>query len=443
MALNTRLQLKQAQSLSLTPQLLQSIRLLQMTRQELEQFLSGEAEKNPFLEVKLDSSRDVNFRQAASGSGEGFDFTQVPESRSLRQHVREQIALTFPDKRRLAIAFALADNLDDDGYLRFDKKAFCTEMGFAADEVDRVWATCKGFDPAGIFASDLRECLSLQLLAARRLTPAFQLLLARLDLLAQRDYGKIARLCGVGSAQLADMVKIIRSLSPRPGHAFSQDNAIPVIPDVIVSRSQEGDWRVEIEDSALPRVLLDRSYARRVSRNMNSVEKQFVADCLQNGSWLSRSLDQRMRTILAVATEIVRQQQRFFDLGVSGLRPLNLKVVAEAIGMHESTVSRVTSNKYMMTPRGLFELRYFFTGAVNGTDGADAHAAQSVRDQIRRLIDQESPDHILSDDMLVDALKKEGVDIARRTVAKYREAMDIPSSVQRRREKRLNRTLNG
>jgi RNA polymerase sigma-54 factor len=263
-----------------------------------------------------------------------------------------------------------------------------------------------------------------------------QMLLANLELVARRDHSALKRVCGVDDDDLADMLYEIKSLNPKPGNAFGQVTVQPVIPDVLVRAGPDGDWIVELNSGTLPRVLVNQSYYATVTRRRPSdKDRAYLAECMQTANWLVKSLDQRARTILKVATEIVRQQDGFLAHGVQHLRPLNLKTVAEAIGMHESTVSRVTSNKYMATTRGIFELKYFFTAAIASAGGGDAFSAEAVRHRIRRLIDDESAADVLSDDTIVKVLRDSGIDIARRTVAKYREAMRIPSSVQRRRDK--------
>ena len=335
------------------------------------------------------------------------------------------------------IAGELADGLDEAGYLRAEPGEIAERLGTSEAEVLDVLAVCQTFDPAGIFARDLCECLTMQLKARDRFDPAIEMLLANLDLLARRDFPSLRRLCSVDEEDMLDMVAEIRALDPRPGLAFSTGSTETIVADVIVRPASDGSWQIELNADALPRVLVDQVYFAQVSgRTKNPAEKEFLADCLQSANWLTRSLDQRAKTILKVASEIVRQQDAFLINGVRHLRPLNLRTVADAIGMHESTVSRVTANKYMLTPRGVFELRYFFTAAIASAAGGDAHSSEAVRDRIRQMIDEERPVDVLSDDAIVDMLRKNGVDIARRTVAKYREGMNIPSSVQRRREKR-------
>ena len=263
-------------------------------------------------------------------------------------------------------------------------------------------------------------------------------LLANLELLANRNLAALKRAVGVEMDELAEMIQEIKRLNPKPGLKFGSVQMQPVVPDVIVRPASDGGWHVELNSDTLPRVLVNRTYYTRVSQSSSaSKDKDYLLECLQTANWLVKSLDQRARTILKVAEQIVRQQDGFFTHGVQHLRPLNLKTVADAITMHESTVSRVTSNKYVATPRGIFELKYFFTSSIASADDGEAHSSEAVRFRIKQLIDNERADEILSDDKLVEKLKGESVDIARRTVAKYREAMRIPSSVQRRRDKRM------
>ncbi|MFC0210649.1 RNA polymerase factor sigma-54 [Chelativorans intermedius] len=482
MGLSPSLHLRQSQSLVMTPQLLQSIRLLQLTRGELEQFIAGEIERNPLLEheaggeepaaagepapragaeamaERLDSSLENLFpddpgRREAIGpdlsaqwrsaggnglaTGEAWDLEAVAAAPiTLGAHVQEQIAFAFQSPQERLLAQELADGLDEAGYLSVDLAEIAERTGADRPLLDRVLATCQTFDPPGLFARSLAECLALQLKARDRLDPAMQALLSHLDLLARRDFAGLKRLCGVDEEDLVEMLAEIRALDPKPGTAFTRAPADPVVPDVFVRRAAEGGWVVELNQEALPRVLVNQAYYATVSARADQAEKAFLSECLQSANWLVRSLDQRARTILKVAGEIVRRQDAFLLHGVRHLRPLKLRDVAEAIGMHESTVSRVAANKYMMTPRGLFELRYFFTAALAAADGGEAHSAEAVRERIRRLIEAEDAGNVLSDDALVAALREDGIEVARRTVAKYREAMNIPSSVQRRREKK-------
>ncbi|TPJ80925.1 RNA polymerase factor sigma-54 [Mesorhizobium sp. B2-6-2] len=502
MALAAKLQLRQSQSLVMTPQLMQSIRLLQLTHVELERFIDEEIERNPLLEraepqddaagdlsqksealpekdtegdwfegemewsaeaisQKLDSSLEnlfpddpgtserlgpdltAQWKSAAGGgagaaSSEGFDVGDIAAAAiTLRDHVGEQIALASLSPGERLIAGELAEGLDEAGYLRTELDEIAVRLGTDGATVARVLGVCQTFEPAGLFARDLAECLSLQLAVRDRLDPAMKALVANLELLARRDFHTLKRICGVDEEDLLDMLAEIRALDPRPGLAFSGGASDAIVADVEVRAANDGSWAVELNADTLPRVLVDNVYFARISSHAkDQAEKEFLAECLQNANWLTRSLDQRAKTILKVASEIVRQQDAFLVHGVRHLKPLNLRTVADAIGMHESTVSRVTANKYMLTPRGVFELRYFFTASIASAEGGEAHSSEAVRDRIKQMIDEEKPIDVLSDDAIVDMLKESGVDIARRTVAKYREGMNIPSSVQRRREKR-------
>lgn len=491
MALSARLEVRQGQGLVITPQLQQAIKLLQMSNLELEAFVETELERNPLLqreegEAAADEARDsepsavteehaadaearaeldvthdaaspgeratgdapevadaggaVDWSRAGSGGsfdhdGELGDGAFVREE-TLVEHLQAQLAASGLQGADALIADVLIDAVDDAGYLRAELDEVAERLGCDLSRVERVLAVVQGFDPVGVAAREVRECLMLQLKDRNRYDPAIGALLDNLPLLAKRDLATLKRVCDVDDEDLREMIAEIRALSPRPGAAFpSGEAATPVQPDVYVREGAGGLWHVELNTDTLPRLLVDQRYHARVSGQARSdQEKTFVSDCLAQANWLMKSLDQRARTILKVSSEIVRQQDAFLAYGVEHLRPLNLKTVADAIGMHESTVSRVTSNKYMATPRGLFEMKFFFTSAIAATEGGEAHSAESVRHKIKQLIDGETREEdVHSDDRIVDILKAAGVDIARRTVAKYREAMRIPSSVDRRR----------
>lgn len=505
MALSANLQLRQTQSLVMTPQLIQSIKLLQLTHLELAQFVEREVERNPLLELagsESDAASDTGGERddgdAGTEAASGGDWTErgvtaegetladrmdtsyenvfpddganetapapefldcwksmpgangasacevhdldrfVAPRHGLREHVGEQIAMSFRLAEERALAVQLADRLDEAGYLHVDLAELAELTAVPPAGIEAVLATLQTFDPPGLFARSLKECLAIQLRQRDRLDPAMAALLDNLELLARRDFAALGRICGVKSEDLVDMLAEIRALDPKPGMAFQSTQSEAIVPDVIVRPAAEGGWRVELNPQTVPRVLVDRNYYAHVCGlgSVDEKDREFLTQCLNSANWLTRSLDQRARTITRVASEIVRRQDAFLAHGPTHLRPLNLRAVAEATGMHESTVSRVTSNKYMMTPRGMFELKYFFTVSIASTSGSEAHSAEAVRQAIRRLVAAESADAVLSDDDIVRQLKSEGVDIARRTVAKYREAMHIPSSVSRRREKR-------
>jgi len=354
----------------------------------------------------------------------------------LRSHLIAQAQIDIPDDVERLIFLRLLDALDENGRLTIDLAALADELGCAPERVDDVLNRAQRMDPTGVFARDLKECLALQLRELDRLDPAMATLLEHLDVLADRDVDKLRKLCGVDDEDLMEMVAEIRALDPLPGQQWAGEAATVVAPDILMRAKPGGGWHIELNADTLPRVLVNTHYYTSVVKSVrDKTEREFVGECWQAANWLVKSLHQRANTILKVAGEIVRQQENFFIFGVEHLKPLVLRDVAEKIAMHESTVSRVTANKYMATPRGMYELKYFFTASIQGADGRDAHSAEAVRHRIRALIDAEQPKAVMSDDAIVDALRGQGVDIARRTVAKYREAMRIPSSVQRRRMK--------
>ena len=506
MAVTQRLEVRQSHALVMTPQLMQAIKLLQLSNLDLAAYVEGELERNPLLERAGDgvedrheADRDALPAVAAGGDAsfggapargrsadlEGIaarartavDHEDVPPadtdaatSRSngdapvrsewagtgpggrddgdynleafvsaettLADHLAEQLVVAISDPVRRMIGQHLIDLVDESGYLGGDLAAVGERLGAPPAEVEAVLAILQGFDPPGVCARSLEECLALQLRERDRFDPAMATLVAHLDLLARRDLPALRRICRVDDEDLSDMIAEIRQLNPKPGLAFGSTPVQPIVPDVFVRSALDGGFVVELNSDTLPRVLVNQSYHAEVARTAKGEkDKAYLADCLQSATWLIRALDQRAKTILKVSTEIVRQQHAFFVHGVQHLRPLNLKTIAEAIDMHESTVSRVTANKYMATSRGIFELKYFFTSAIAAADGGEAHSAEAVRDRIRRLIDAEGPDDVLSDDTIVEKLRAAGIGIARRTVAKYREVMRIPSSVRRRREK--------
>ncbi len=496
MALTPRLELRQGQSLVMTPQLQQAIKLLQMSNLELQAFVESELEKNPLLErdesreapaggaaseerdvasaLKDDASAEARLAtldtdldnvyqgearadaenraqmapsdsswaslkptRAVSLDQEGLDIgATLTRETTLAEYLTEQLMLAIADPADRLIGQNLVGMVNEAGYLTSDPAAVAEMLGTSVAHVERVLSVLQGFDPAGVFARDLKECLKLQLKEHDRLDPAMMILVDHLDLVAKRDFAGLKSLCRVDADDIRDMIAELRRLNPKPGHVFGSEPVQPVVPDVSVRPAPDGTWLIELNNDTLPRVLVNNRYMAQVSRGaVRDEDRTYLSECYANATWLVRSLDQRAKTILKVAREIVRQQDAFLVNGVQQLRPLNLKTVAEAIEMHESTVSRVTSNKYMATPRGILELKYFFTTAINSAEGGEAHSAESVRHRLRELIERETSANILSDDTLVDMLKAEGVDIARRTVAKYRESLGIPSSVQRRREK--------
>jgi RNA polymerase sigma-54 factor len=507
MAFGPRLEFRQTQSLVITPQLLQAIKLLQLSTIELASYVEGELERNPLLErvddpdsapiaapeflpeapagpvegdwasdelrtdrqsIETDIGTDLSnaFPDEAanpatngpserdgptlpsldggtrlSGGGgidgdDGLFDTLADRGVSLHDHLERQAMAVLTTTADRGIALAIIESIDAAGYLGESAADIAARLGVELEDVESVLAVIQQCEPVGIGARTLAECLTLQLRERNRFDPAMAALVDRLDLLAKRDFQQLKRFCRVDDEDLAEMVGEIRRLDPKPGLIFGGDPVQSVTPDVFVRAASDGGWAVELNSDALPRVIANRSYYARISKTKDKDGKSFIDEAWASANWLTRSLEQRAKTILKVASEIVRQQDMFFMHGVQHLKPLNLKTIAEAVSLHESTISRVTSNKHMATPRGLFEMKYFFTAAIAGAAGEDAHSAEAVRCRIRQLIEAENPANVLSDDAIVGALKGQGVDIARRTVAKYREAMRIPSSAARRREKK-------
>ncbi|MGH6877722.1 MAG: RNA polymerase factor sigma-54 [Rhizomicrobium sp.] len=493
MALTQRLELRQGQALVMTPQLQQAIKLLQLSNLELSAFVDQELERNPLLEREdgadaeseprdapdmpesdgqlletalasadfskaegLDAEREDVFAEDASpplanapladwtslrnGQGAGGDESlferNFAQTLTLQDHLLAQLAIAGLDAGWRLIGVALIDAIDEAGYLRAETGDIAARLGAEQHDVEKILCVVQGFDPTGAGARNLSECLALQLGEKGRLDPAMKTLLSHLDLVARRDIGSLCARCGVDAEDISDMIAELQELTPKPGLAFGSEPVQAVVPDVYVREAPDGSWHVELNSETLPRLLINaRYYATVAGRARDKESRTYLTECLNSANWLVKSLDQRARTILKVASEIVRQQDAFLTHGVRHLRPLNLRTIADAISMHESTVSRVTSNKYVSTPRGIFELKYFFTAAIQATNGAEAHSAEAVRDRIRDLIANEAAAQILSDDGIVAILTGDGIAIARRTVAKYREAMRIPSSVERRRLK--------
>jgi RNA polymerase sigma-54 factor len=496
MSLAPRLDLRQSQSLVMTPQLQQAIKLLALSNLEVETFIAEEIERNPLLEASreeeggereggdepiaaeraepagsdelivagesagetldvdfaaetfhhdsasdsvgsLDGGLGLNVGGGAGAGEDGPDFDSLAASDlTLAEHLMAQAGavVTGPD---MFIAAHLIDQIDECGYLSVSLLDVANRLGVPLARVEVVLGVIQTFDPTGVGARNLAECIALQAKEADRYDPAMARLIDNLDLVARGALPQLKRICGVDDEDLADMIRELRNYDPKPGCRYGGDPVQGVVPDIFVARRATG-WAVEINAATLPRVLINRAYYVELSAGpQNKASKSWLSDAMASANWLVKALDQRQRTIIKVASEIVKQQEAFFLNGVAHLKPLTLARVADAIEMHESTVSRVTSNKYLSCARGLFELKYFFTSGIASADGGDAVSAEAVKSAIRALIAAEDPKRILSDDTLVDMLRDKGFDIARRTVAKYREALGIGSSVQRRRQKAL------
>jgi RNA polymerase sigma-54 factor len=505
MSISPKLMMRQSQSLVMTPQLLQAIKLLQFSTVELQDYVEAELEKNPLLErdarsdeaplmpddrpdpnpaaiepgdwaredlpadrATLERETGTDFENAfpdeavadqalpqpdspfwnlSGGSGRGPSLDDddpnleayCAAASTLHEHLENQLGCTDTDDLTRMIAAQIIDQIDQTGYLLESLPDMAQRLGVPESRCALALEIVQGFDPVGVGARNLAECLRIQLREKDRLDPAMACLVDHLDLLAKREFGQLRRLCGIDEEDLADMIAEIRRLDPKPGLIFGATQVNPVTPDVFVRATPDGGWQVDLNSDALPRVVANKTfYARVAGKGAEKEVRAFLDEAWTNANWIVRSLEQRARTILKVASEIVRQQDAFFTYGVAHLRPLNLKMIADAVSLHESTISRVTANKFMATPRGLFEMKYFFTTAIASADGGAAVSSEAVRFHIKQLIDQEEAHAVLSDDAIVDKLKTLGIDIARRTVAKYREGLGIASSSVRRREKIAN-----
>lgn len=512
MALAQKLVMRQSQSLVMTPQLSQSIKLLALSNIDLSAFVSEELERNPFLErdaakddgpgdnrtsefekqpekpetvqdltsnTELETSAQSlaenlgtsienvypdeqdyitanapkkegpgpadDYRTSSTGlpvssSASAHDRTVADfsaDTETLRDHLMSQLSMANISPAINLLCADIIQNLDDSGYLSVELDNIAERLGAHLDDTHTALSLIQSFEPIGVGARNLKECLSLQLKDKDRLDPGMKAILDNLELLAKRDFATLSKICGLELEDLHDALGEIQSLDPKPGTVFEDNPIQHVAPDIFVTEANDGSWKIELNSQTLPRVLINENYVTEVSGKIEkSNDKEFMAECLQTASWLTKSLDQRARTIMKVSREIVKKQDAFLVHGVRHLKPLTLREIADEIEMHESSVSRVTSNKYMMTPRGLFELKYFFTTAIANNTGGDGHSSEAVRDRIKALIEAESVEAVLSDDAIVVSLKSSGIDIARRTIAKYRDSMHIPSSVQRRREKR-------
>lgn len=495
MALGPRLDLRQSQSLVMTPQLQQAIKLLAASNLEIETFIAEALEANPLLDTggpaepseperielaapageeatadqlmlagggegdaPLDlasvdrdwdtgdgearSLRDAEWGAAASGSGGDFD--EMPDWEQLRaaevtlaEHLEGQIGALTDDPRTAFIARHIIGLLDEAGYLAQPLEDVADDLGVELFEAEAGLALVQSLDPSGVGARSLAECIAIQAREADRYDPCMAALISNLDLVARGEIERLKRLCRVDDEDFADMLRELRGYNPRPGLAFAPAETGTVVPDILLTSNAAGGWDLAINEETLPRLIVNRGYYLELNRGATSRESQgWLKEKLADAHWLIRALDQRQKTILKTAAEIVKQQDGFFRRGVSELRPLTLREVAEQIGMHESTVSRVTSNKYLWCERGTFELKYFFTSGVASADGEGASSA-AIKARIKALIDAETAKNILSDQQLAEMLQKEGFDLARRTVAKYREAIGLGSSAERRRAKKL------
>lgn len=494
MALGPRLDIRQTQSLVMTPQLQQAIKLLAASNLEIETFIAEALEANPLLdtggpsdpgeperiEIAAPAGEDApadqlmlagggegdapldlasvdrdwdtgdgearNMRDAEWGAAaaSGGDFDDMPDWEQLRaaeitlaEHLEGQVGALTSDPRTAFIARHIIGLLDDAGYLGTPIDEVADDLGVELFEAEAALTLVQSLDPTGVGARNLAECIAIQAREADRYDPCMAALIANLDLVARGEVERLKRLCRVDDEDFADMLRELRSYNPRPGLAFMPSDSSSVVPDILITANATGGWDIALNEDTLPKLIVNRGYFVELNAGATSKESQgWLKEKLADAHWLIRALDQRQKTILKTAAEIVKQQDGFFRRGVAELRPLTLREVAEKIEMHESTVSRVTSNKYLACARGTFELKYFFTSGVASADGEGASSA-AIKARIKALIDAETAKNILSDQQLAEMLQKEGFDLARRTVAKYREAIGLGSSAERRRAKKL------
>lgn len=514
MALTPRLDIKQSQSLVLTPQLQQAIKMLQLSSAELVEFVAEEVAQNPLLEydernegedrqnspnneakptqqpdpvaeeapvktaddflqqtdtvsTQNDGPLDTDYSELyednsfsdnigamptqnlglngsnmITGGAGNFDFTENSAEQkqsatvSLKFHLEEQLVLLQAETYEKIIIQYLIGLMDEAGYINEETDLIAERCGCSVEDIDRIFEIAQTMEPLGVFARSLGECLKIQQIQADRYDPAMETFLNNLEMLGERKFSELRRLCKVSKEDFLDMVEEIKALNPKPGLEYGEDIVFTVVPDVYVKKTNKGTWFVELNNESLPKVLMNNRYLNEIGEQTTKKEdKEYIDECVTKANWLVRALDQRARTILKVSSELIRLQKKFLDDGIQYLAPINLKTIAEAIEMHESTVSRVTANKYIATPRGIFEMKFFFTNAIGSLDSDNQYSSKSIKYKIKQLIDDEDPKKILSDDKIVEIVRAEGIDIARRTVAKYRESLEIPSSIIRRRMK--------
>lgn len=447
--------LTQTQSLKITTQAIQSIEILQLGSQDLHDLLREEAESNPLLDVRFP---DVHNRSGSSGefnrankpsdrppaSQGGISWTDLPAIAdthahhvSLREHLHQQAAIAIGPVQDRNIALEIIESIEPDGYLRRPTGEIAAFLKTDERHILRVLGKIQEFTPCGVGGRDLAECLRLQLAERGELTPRTSRLLENLPLLAEYEIDKLSRICECDRASVIDMINGLKRLSPAPGRQFDSSPTPLAMPDIIVDHDPSGDLRVELNNDLLPRALVDREYYSLLRRHSQTrSDRKFIADCMKNATWLTSNLDRRAQTILRVAGEIVIRQRDYFSHGADHLKPLGLRDIAESVGVHQSTVSRAIANKYILSPRGLTPLKFFFSEAIPASGSGTQVSGEAVRSKIRRLVDAEIAGAVLSDDNIVEELSRNGIDIARRTVTKYRKMMQIPSSATRKRIKR-------
>ena len=489
MPLSQKMTLRQNQSLFLTPKLQQSLKLLKLSNLELAEYLEKELERNPLLEpeyeqktqsksddwlnsslikdLKAKDIENINniFRPLPKfystlnnnfgNKNQPLPPTQTSEknnhkienniikqeystNETLKDHLTFQLGIEISNPNIKFIGMQLIDLVNDAGYLTESLESISVSIGSNIKIITNTLKELQKFDPIGVFARNLSECLTLQLKERNKFDQAMEIMINNLDLIAQNDIKKLSKLCAIDFKHIVEMIGEIKSLNPKPGLIYGNEIIQTIVPDIFVEEQTNGGWIVKLNNETLPKVLVNSSYYTKISQDINKEsEKNYLSEILSSANWLVKAIEQRADTILKVATEITTQQNDFMKNGVKKLKPLKLKDIAKKIEMHDSTVSRVTANKYISTPQGIFPMKYFFTPGIPSTIGNKFHSAESVRIQIQKLIQQEKVGQNLSDDKIAEILRDLNINIARRTVTKYRKMQKIPSSIQR---KKYNKT---
>ena len=477
MQISQNLKLKQSQSLVMTPQLQQAIKLLQLNNIELTNLVNKELEENPFLENEsleendqelyddektndlkesfetgesisdepknedyenrwdLETSYDFSNKKSASETGDaGSVIEQTLSNRvSLKSILLSQAELEFADPDKKEISKILIDYIDENGWLSESIETISEFSDFRIERISQVLQEMQNFEPNGVFARNLKECLKIQLRNNQTLDKNKEIIIDNLELLGSGSIKALQKLTDSKEEDLKDNIRLIRSLDPKPGRKYNSDPDNIFHPDVIVTKNNT-DWSVELNEGTLPKITVNEDYAKEIENlDCKDSDKKFINESLNSARWLLKAIQQRNITTLKISSEIVNQQKLFFEKGKKFLKPMVLKDVAKKINMHESTVSRVTSDKLMLTPRGIFEMKLFFSASISSTKKGETHSAESVRESLKKLISSEPLNSPLSDEMLVERLQAEGIDLARRTVAKYRELLNIPASSVRRK----------
>ena len=450
---------KQTRGLSLTPHLQQAIRLLEFSNVGLSKYLEDEVEQNPFLELKYSSNQIKKKPQPSKykGSFKKYSFSQgkiskssnsinnigylsrqidpkVEKKENLRDHLTNQLNMEIRNALEKKVGQYIIDRIDDAGYFSEEESKISKNLGVKENTVKNVIEKLRSFDPPGIFAKNLSQCLLIQLKERGQYSNKMELLLNNLTLLEKRNFSKISKICGVTESELSEMIGLIKTLNPKPGEIFINEITETVIPDILLRKNKKNKWELKINEETLPQIFVNAGYAQELKKKINNEkEKSFVTQHLESANWLIKAIQQRSETLLKVASKIVQIQERFFDQGIEKLKPLTLREIAESIDIHESTVSRITSNKYIGTPRGNYQLKFFFSSAVKSLDLGNTFSSKSVQFKIKKLIENEKREKPLTDNDLVRLLKEKGIKIARRTITKYRKKLRILDSLKRKR----------